>query len=48
MPRSPGVFLNYHEWDMLEKKVKSEGYPSKYGYIKDLVLKDLKDAEKGR
>ena len=48
MPKTPSIFFNYHEWAKLENRVKSEGYPSKYGYIKDLVLKGLKDAEKGR
>ena len=48
MPKAPGIFLNSYEWEELEEKFKSEGYPSKYGYIKDLVLKDLKDAEESR
>lgn len=36
------IFLNHDEFDKLEKKVKAEGYPSKYAYIKDLVLKEIK------
>jgi len=48
MPKAPSIFFNYDEWEKLEKRVKAEGYPSKYGYIKDLVLKDLKNVEKKR
>jgi len=41
MPRTPTIFLNEDEWDKLEKKFETEGYPSKYAYIKDLILKEL-------
>ena len=41
MPKAPAIFFNYDEWDKLEEKIKKEGYPSKYAYIKDLVLGDL-------
>jgi len=41
VPKAPTIYLNYHNWDKLEKRFKAEGYPSKYAYIKDLILKDL-------
>ena len=46
MPRTPTIFFNNDEWEKLEKRVEAEGCPSKYAYIKDLILKDLKNAEK--
>jgi len=47
MPRTPTIFLNKDNWDKLEKKFEAEGYPSKYAYIKALILNDLnKDLNK--
>jgi len=43
MPRTPTIFLNPDQWDKLEKKFEAEGYPSKYSYIKDLILKELNE-----
>jgi len=43
MPRTPTIFLNKEEFEKLEKKVKIEKYPTKYAYIKDLILKEIKD-----
>ena len=42
MPRTPTIFLNSEEFKKLEKKAKSEGYPSIYAYIKIIILKELK------
>ena len=41
MPRTPTIFLNNDYMDKLEKKFEAEGYPSKYAYLKDLILKEL-------
>jgi len=41
VPRTPTIYLNRDEWYKLEKMFKAYGYPSKYAYIKDLILKDL-------
>ena len=41
MPRTPTIYLSNDNMDKLEKKAEAEGYPSKYAYIKDLILKDL-------
>lgn len=41
MPRTTTIFLNNEAWKKLEKKVEAEGYPSKYAYIKNLILNDL-------
>ena len=41
MPRLSSLFFNNEEWKNLENKFKSEGYPSKYAYVKDLVLTDM-------
>jgi len=46
MPRLSSIFFNYEEWDKLENKYKSEGYPSKYAYVKDLILNDLNSENK--
>ena len=49
MPRTPTIYLNLDDWYKLEKRFKAEGYPSKYAYIKDLILNDLnKNKEKIR
>ena len=41
MPRTPTIFLNNEAWEKLEKKVEAEGHPSKYAYIKYLILNNL-------
>lgn len=46
MPRLSSLFFNDNEWDKLNKKVEEEGYPSKYAYVKDLVLNDLDKEER--
>lgn len=46
MPRTPTIFLNDDQWEKLEKKVEAESYPSKYAYIKDLILNVLNNEDK--
>lgn len=41
MPRTPTIYLNKEDWYKLEKLFKVKGYPSKYAYIKDLIVNDL-------
>jgi len=43
MPRTSTIFSNRDDFEKLERKVKAEGYPSKYAFIKDLILKAIKD-----
>jgi len=42
MPKAPSIFFNQDEWAKIEDRIKEGDYPSMYGYIKDLVLKDIK------
>ena len=41
MPRTPTIFLDKDAWKKLEKEVKAKDFPSKYAYIKDLILNEL-------
>lgn len=36
-------WLNKKECDKLDEKVKEKDYPSRYAYVKDLVLKEIKE-----
>ncbi len=45
MPRTPTIFLNDETWKKLEKKFEAEGYPSKYAYLKTLILNELNKDE---
>jgi len=42
MPRVSSIFFNHEEMRKIKERVEALKYPSIYGYIKDLVLKDIK------
>ena len=43
MPKVPSIYFKSQEFKKLKERVKLECYPLIYAYIKDLVLKDLKE-----
>lgn len=43
MPRTPTLFFNYEEFEKLKKRAEDEGYPSMYAYMKDLIIKALRE-----
>jgi len=41
MPRTPTIFFNKRDFELLEKKVETKGFSSMYAYMKDLLEKEI-------